>query len=233
MSDYLRVVPVGDSGLTVEFGNSIEPRINDRVLAFARAVEKLGLPGVVEVVPTYRSATVYVNPLLVDTMAMSDRLRSLAETLPKRVTRKARTIEIPVLYGGDFGPDLPELADSSRLPVKEVIRLHASVEYRVYMLGFSPGFPYMGRVPDSIATPRLPDPRAKVSAGSVGIAESQTGVYPQESPGGWRVIGRTPTRLYDPSRTNPFLLQAGDHVRFVPITRKVFDHLTHGTHTPH
>ncbi|MCH7567007.1 MAG: carboxyltransferase domain-containing protein, partial [Nitrospirae bacterium] len=113
------------------------------------------------------------------------------------------------------------------------IRLHASVEYRVYMLGFSPGFPYMGRVPDSIATPRLPEPRTKVPAGSVGIAESQTGIYPQESPGGWRVIGRTPTRLYDPARTNPFLLQAGDHVRFVPITRKVFDHLTHGTHTPH
>lgn len=223
----LRILPLGDTGLTVEFGDAIDPAINERVLAFARAVEGLRLPGVSEVVPTYRSATVYFDPVVVDAGALAERLRGLAGGLPALEPRAPRIIEIPVAYGGEFGPDLPDVADRAGLSADAVVTLHGSVEYRVYMLGFSPGFPYLGKVPDAIAVPRLAEPRARVAAGSVGIAGSQTGIYPHESPGGWRLLGRTPLRLYDPARARPFLLAAGDRVRFVAISREEFARLAH------
>lgn len=222
------MLPAGDAGVTVEFGETIEPDINDRVLAFAQAVEELcrgGATGIIDVVPTYRSATVYIDPLVVNGPALTERLRVLADSLSPGPSRAPRTVEVPVVYGGEFGPDIAALAARACLSVEEAITLHTSVEYRVYMLGFSPGFPYMGKVPGAIAMPRLAHPRTVVPSGSVGIAGSQTGIYPSESPGGWRLIGRTPLRLYDPARANPFLLEAGDCVRFVWIDRQEFERL--------
>lgn len=224
MRTYPRVLPAGDSCFLVEFGEAIDPAINDRVLACARAVEKRSIPGVIEVVPTYCSLAVYVDPILADAEALKDRLGELARSCPRKPGRVGRTVRIPVLYGGAFGPDLAELAARASLSPEDVIALHTSIEYRVYMLGFSPGFPYLGTVPEQIAAPRLAEPRTIVPAGSVGIAGSQTGIYPQESPGGWRLIGRTPVRLYDLRRKKPFLLEAGDRVRFVAISRQDYEH---------
>lgn len=222
---YPRVLAAGDAALTVEFGETIDPILNERVLAFATAVETLAIPGLLEVVPTYRSATVYVDPVVVDVDGLIGRLQALADGLPHSPSPAGRCLEIPVLYGGDAGPDLAHVSAFAHRSAPEVIALHASVKYRVYMLGFSPGFPYMGRVPEPIAMPRLPTPRIKVPAGSVGIAGFQTGIYPIESPGGWRLIGRTPLRLYDPDRPAPFLLQPGDQARFVPISQPDYDRL--------
>jgi inhibitor of KinA len=222
---YPRVLAAGDAALTVEFGETIDPILNERVLAFATAVETLAIPGLLEVVPTYRSATVYVDPVVVDVDGLIGRLQALAHGLPHSPSPAGRCLEIPVLYGGDAGPDLAHVSAFAHRSAPEVIALHASVKYRVYMLGFSPGFPYMGRVPEPIAMPRLPTPRIKVPAGSVGIAGFQTGIYPIESPGGWRLIGRTPLRLYDPDRPAPFLLQPGDQARFVPISQPDYDRL--------
>lgn len=225
MAVYPRVLPAGDAAVTVEFGEAIDPEVNDRVLAFARGVEELALSGVIETVPTYRSATVYFDPSLVDAGSLAQRFQTLAETLPPPISQGRRTVEIPVVYGGEFGPDLAEVATFARLPVELAIALHASVRYRIYMLGFTPGFPYLGPVPDMLAMPRLAEPRTRVPAGSVGIAGSQTGIYPIESPGGWRLIGRTPLRLYDPARPQPFLLEAGDRVQFKPISREEYDRM--------
>ncbi len=223
MPQYPRILPLGDAGFLVEFGDSIDLAVNDRAVSFARAVERARVPGVVEVVPAYRSAAVYVDPAETDLASLREALGTLAGNLPMDPADRRRTVTIPVLYGGEAGPDLPALAERAGLSVEQAIALHASVEYRVYMLGFSPGFPYLGMVPDAIAAPRLPEPRINVPAGSVGIAGRQTGIYPQDSPGGWRVIGRTPLVLYDPARTEPFLLEPGDRVRFVPIDRREFD----------
>jgi len=225
MAQYPRVLPLGDTGFTVEFGDTVDPAIHDRVLAFARAAGSLGLRGLQEIVPTYRSAAVFFDPVQVDAPALMDRLRAIAESPPVSSVEAARLVEIAVLYGGEFGPDLSDVAAFARLTPDEVIVLHTSVDYRVFMLGFSPGFPYLGPVPEPLGIPRLSEPRARVPAGSVGLAGSQTGIYPLESPGGWRIIGRTPLRLYDPAREAPFLLQAGDRVRFRPIDREAYDRL--------
>lgn len=225
MAHYPRVLAAGDAALTVEFGETIDPEINDRVLAFARAVQRLELSGLIETVPTYRSATVYFDPVMVDASSLAQRLADLAKVLPPVLVRPPRKVEIPVVYGGEFGPDLADVAAFARLSTEEVIALHTSVCYRVYMLGFTPGFPYMGPVPDALAMPRLAEPRPRVPAGSVGIAGVQTGIYPIESPGGWRLIGRTPLRLYEKSRLQAFLLEAGDCVQFAPIGGEAFERL--------
>lgn len=226
MATYPRILPAGDAALTVEFGDAIAPRIHDRVLAFARRVDRSRLRGLVEIVPTYRSATVYVDPLRCDWARLVTRLEALARRPTPKGRRRGRLVTIPVVYGEEFGPDLPELARQARLSPRAVIRLHSSTEYRVYMLGFSPGFPYLGTVPKKIARPRLAVPRRSVPAGSVGIAGSQTGIYPQASPGGWLLIGRTPVRLYAPREPRPFALAPGDRVRFRPVSREEYERLS-------
>jgi KipI family sensor histidine kinase inhibitor len=217
-----RILPLGEQGLTVEFGESIDLRTNELGLSFAAAVERATIPGVMEVVPTYRSATIYFNPLLADRVSLIERVHALlTETIPEP-PHLPSTHRIPVFYGGETGPDLIDVADRARLASADVIAIHSSVIYRVYMLGFSPGFPYLGTVPDRIATPRLSTPRKLVRDGSVGIAGAQTGIYPQASPGGWRIIGRTPVRLFAITRPKPFLFAPGDQVQFVPIDEKEF-----------
>lgn len=220
-----RLLPLGDAALTVEFGNEIDPALNERVIAFADALRAQGWPGIGDIVPTYRSMTIHVDPLRLDLATLSDRLFQFARTAPTSRTTSCTRHRIPVLYGGSWGPDLEELADFANLSVAEVISLHTSIEYRVYMLGFTPGFPYLGIVPEPLAMPRLATPRASVPAGSVGIAGSQTGIYPSATPGGWRLIGRTPVTVYRPADAKPFLLSPGDLVRFEPIKPEEFDRL--------
>lgn len=226
MATYPRILPAGDAALTVEFGDTIAPRINDRVLAFVRRVARARLRGLVEVVPTYRSATVYVDPLRCDWARLTTTVERLARRPVSGARRPGKLVRIPVVYGGEFGPDLAELARQAGLSPQAVIRLHSATEYRVYMLGFSPGFPYLGAVPNRIARPRLAEPRKSVPAGSVGIAGWQTGIYPQASPGGWLLIGRTPLALYAPRAPSPFALTPGDRVRFVPIPREEYERLS-------
>ncbi len=231
MSTSPRCLPLGDSALTVESGDDIDPVANDRVLALAAAVDEAAIIGVRDVVPTFNAVTVHFDPTQTDPEELKRRLLDLAiHTASSHASAPPQTVSVPVHYGGEDGPDLEELSRQVGLPPSQVVQLHRSVLYRVFMLGFSPGFPYLGTVPDQIAVPRLDRPRQKVPAGSVGIAGKQTGIYPQESPGGWRLIGRTPLKLFDPKRPDPFLLKPGDRVRFVSVDREEFDRLTELSH---
>ena len=224
-AQQFRLLPLGDAALTVEFGNEINPMLNARVIAFAEVVRAQTWKGVLDVVPTYRSVTIHVDPLCLDLNSLMNRLLNLPFALTQETTLSGTHHTIPVLYGGECGPDLEDVAAHAKISGAELIRLHSSVPYRVYMLGFSPGFPYLGSLPEALAISRLATPRTRVPTGSVGIADRQTGIYPTASPGGWRLIGRTPIELYSPRKTTPFLLSPGDIVRFVPITAQEFDRL--------
>lgn len=226
-----RILPLGDAALTIEFGNEINSEINSRVVAFATTVFDQHWQGIHDIVPTYRSVTVHFDPLQWDSATLAKRLKALPRREPGQAEPPGILHEIPVLYGGEWGQDLEEVATFAGVQAAEAIALHASVLYRVYMLGFSPGFPYLGLVPGQLAMPRRATPRTKVPAGSVGIADRQTGIYPTATPGGWQIIGRTPISLYRKTRTNTFLLKPGDRVRFKPIVRDEFDQLSRETET--
>lgn len=220
-----RILPLGDAALTVELGCAIDPALNARVIAFAETLEAQGWEEVLDIVPTYCSVTLHIDPRRMDLDTIMDRIRSLSVPAPSEPPPSSNDVTIPVLYGGAGGPDIEDLAAFANTSVDEVIRQHSSVCYRVYMLGFTPGFPYLGSVPESLAMPRLATPRSSVPAGSVGIAERQTGIYPTASPGGWRLIGRTPVALYRPTNEKPFLLKPGDQVRFIPIDADRFNRI--------
>lgn len=220
-----RILPAGDSALIVEFEERVDPVVNARAIACARAIELARHAGVRDVVPTYRAVAVYFDPLRTDVASLGALLEREAERpAPARPLAQA-PIEIPVCYGGSLGPDLPEVARHAGCSEDEVIRLHSSRIYRVYMLGFIPGFAYLGLVDERIALPRHATPRVKVPARSVGIAGRQTGIYPSASPGGWQLIGRTPIAPFDPRRPRPFLLHAGDAVKFVAIAPEEYARL--------
>ena len=212
-----RVVPAGDATLIVEFEEVIDPAVNARVMAVSRRVEAARFPGVRDVVPTYRSVAVYFDPLKTDGVALRQLLDREAAGIAPTENAARRPIRVPVCYGGDFGPDLESVAEFAGLPVDHVVRIHAEGTYRVFMLGFVPGFAYLGVLDKRIAAPRLATPRVKVPAGSVGIAGAQTGIYPGETPGGWRLIGRTSVKPFDAARTDPFLLKPGDTVQFFSV----------------
>ena len=225
MRNTFTVLPLGDAAVTVEFGREIAPHLNDRVLAFAQAVRMQHWEGVLDVVPAYASVSIHVDPLRLPVSILSQRLHALScdvEAAPS-----GRTHRVPVLYGGEWGPDLDDVAVFAQRSLADTIRLHHANVYRVYMLGFSPGFPYMGLVPSSIAMPRLATPRSVVPAGSVGIAGCQTGIYPSATPGGWRIIGRTPLSLYQPTSSQPFLFTPGDTVEFYPIDADEFARMSY------
>lgn len=223
--DGFRIAPAGDSALIVEFEERIDPIINARAIALADAIHRAGLAGVRDVVPTYRSVGVYFDPLRTDGDALVARIEYEAARTAQPMIDDREPIRVPVCYGEEFGPDLSAVAAFGGLDPAQVVRLHAGQKYRVYMLGFVPGFAYMGTVHERIAAPRRSTPRVRVPAGSVGIAGSQTGIYPVETPGGWQLIGRTPIRPFDPHRPDPFLLRAGDAVEFYPIDRADYDRL--------
>lgn len=219
--ENVRFLPCGDQAVTVEWGSTIDEHINRQVHAFARKVEALSHPAITEVVPTYRSATVHYRPEVFSYEELKQLLLSLTQGGPEEA-EELPVVEIPVCYGGEYGPDLLEVAQHCSLTPEEVIARHTAPTYRIYMLGFTPGFPYLGGMDPSIAAPRRKEPRIHIPAGSVGIAGEQTGVYPIVSPGGWQLIGRTPLRLFDPQREQPILLSAGAGIRFVPIDEETF-----------
>ncbi len=209
-----RVMPLGDSSVVLQYDAGIDPLVNARCVAVARAVELLKIAGVRDVVPTYNAVTIHFDPRIADRQSLSDQLGGLAASVSPS-EENTRLVEVPVRYGGAEGPDLAAVAAFAGCSEAEVVTLHTGRPYRVYMLGFLPGYAYMGSVDPRIAMPRLDTPRLRVPAGSVGIAGAQTGIYPCDSPGGWRLIGRTDLALFDPSRPSPFLFQAGDRVKFV------------------
>ena len=211
--DY-RIVSAGDSAVLVEFEARIDSRINQRVVALAEAIEGARIAGVRDVVPTFRSLAVYFDPLRTDFAHLTERLTEAAAERRRLAETVREPIRIPVCYGGTFGPDLDEVARFAGLTPGEVVARHVAPTYRVFMLGFMPGFAYLGIVDPTIAAPRRATPRLRVPAGSVGIALGQTGIYPSETPGGWQLVGRALTAPFDPERADPFLLKAGDAVQF-------------------
>jgi KipI family sensor histidine kinase inhibitor len=211
-----RLKAAGDSAVVVEFGDAIDLAVNRRVHALAHLLAGQAMPGVTECVPTYRSLLVRYDPLTLDFETLLAWLQSMLGRVDSVGPSASRRVDVPTFYGGEHGPDLAWVAARCGLAVEEVVRRHSLVDYTVYMMGFTPGYPYMGTLDPSLAVPRLESPRQRVRAGSVGIAGLQTGIYPIDSPGGWRLIGWTPLVLFDASREPPFLFQPGDSVRFVP-----------------
>lgn len=230
---YPDIRPCGDRALTIEFGDAIAPDINDRVFDLYHRMLASPPEGLTWMVPSFASLLVEFDPDRTSLRALSEVLLREAEGTAdpeernaaggmnpegKAVPSPRRIWEIPCCYSERFAPDLPSVAEHAGLTEEEVVRLHCSADYRIYMLGFLPGFVYLGGLDPRIACPRLPSPRKKIPKGAVGIGGSQTGIYPLESPGGWRLIGSTPVPMYDPSREDPVFCRPGDFIRFVPIT---------------
>ena len=212
--------PIGEGGLLVEFANVIAPEVNRQVRTLLAALDAAPPPGLLDLIPAYRTLLILFDPLLLTDEQLIAHLASL--TFEEGTALPARTVTIPVIYGGDYGPDLDAVAAHSGLTPEEVIVRHSSATYLVYFIGFSPGYPYLGGLDPALHTPRLTQPRLLVPAGTVAIGGQQTGIYPQATPGGWRLIGRTPTLLYNPMASEPFLLQPGDEVRLRPIGAKEY-----------
>jgi inhibitor of KinA len=220
----------GDHGLLVEFGNSIDEKINARVHLLAQLLHEKAWPAIRETVPTYRSLLLLFDPLLLSRKQLQTNIAALIAENKQLFAEavmpgSAREVRIPVCYGGDFGPDLSTVAHHNNISADTVIQIHAAGRYKVYMLGFLPGFPYLGGLDERIACPRLSTPRTVVPAGSVGIAGNQTGVYPVDSPGGWQLIGKTPLALFDAQKENAFLLKPGDSIVFYPISQDEYHRL--------
>lgn len=224
----MRYLHAGETGLVVEFGNEISPDINNKIKQLVDFFDCRKDIGIIEILPTYRSLLISYNPLEIS----FGNLKEIIELAFKNSeTNESKSfsreiVEIPVFYGGELGPDLDFVANYNQLSSEEVVKIHSSEEYLIYMIGFTPGFPYVGGMSEKIATPRLQTPRTKIPAGSVGIAANQTGIYPVESPGGWQLIGRTPLQLFDYRKENPFLLDAGHYLSFKPIDQSEFNKIS-------
>ena len=208
----------GDRGLLVEYGDSIEPQVNTKVRSMAIVLEQDAPEGIIETIPTYRSLLLVYNPSLTNPHILKKALNKLEERLYEIEIPAPKTVEIPVCYGKEFGPDIEYVAKIHHLTVDEVIQLHCEPEYLIYMVGFTPGFAFLGGLTERLHTPRLETPRTLIPGGSVAIANNQTGIYPIASPGGWQLIGRTPLLVFAPKRPDPFLYQAGDRIKFKPIS---------------
>jgi inhibitor of KinA len=218
----VRIIPAGDSAWLIELPERIDAAINARAVQIARRVEGAGLP-VTDVVVGYRSVMVYIDPLAAGAEAVPARLREIAGSVPEgEAVAEGPQVDVPVCYDGGFAPDLPEVAAFGKCTVEDVIARHLAVEYRVFVVGFVPGFAYLAPVDPRIAAPRRRSPRLKVPPGSVAVAAGQTGVYPAETPGGWNLIGRCPVKPYDATRPEPFLFHPGDRVRFHRISESEY-----------
>lgn len=228
----IRFTPLGDRAVTITLGDSIDEETNRLVQAAAAAIDRAPPAGVVETMRSFASVTVHYDPLRVvtDDVPPHTALVSALERVLRGVTANdvppARVVEIPVCYGGDLGPDLEDVAHRHGLSPDDVVRIHTDGRYRVYMVGFMPGFAYLGGLSNAIVTPRRPSPRKAVPAGSVGIGGNQTGIYPMDSPGGWNLIGRTPLKIFDLGRERPALLAAGDAVHFRAISPSEYQTLS-------
>jgi inhibitor of KinA len=225
----MHLAPLGDQAILITLGSRIDEATHRLVRAAVARIDEAHVEGVIDLVPAFASVAVHYDPARVvgdgatPYARLAQRLETTLSELTHAVLPESRTVEIPVCYGGDLGPDLDDVARTHELSADEVVRLHSECTYLVYMVGFMPGFAYLGGLPDRIATPRRSSPRAAVPAGTVGIGGNQTGVYPLVSPGGWNLIGRTPARIFDIARDEPTLLATGDRVRFRPISRGAFD----------
>lgn len=238
----MKMKPLGDSAVLVQLGTEINPEVHHKVKALTDYLESHTFNGFIECVPAFTSVTVFYNPLLIHRTYKKENkcfsrleqnispykivcsiIKEIIMSLEVTKETNQRIVEIPVCYGGEFGPDLEEVAKYNNLLTSEVIDIHSNAEYLVYMIGFAPGFPYLGGMSEKIMTPRRNSPRVSIPAGSVGIAGTQTGVYPISTPGGWQLIGRTPIELFCPTTNPPSLLQSGDIVKFVSITLEEYE----------
>lgn len=209
---------MGDRSLLVELGDEISPTVNQRVQELFSALDRHRSKGILDLVPSYRSLLVIYDPLRTSLDEVKTEIKNMWNSTDQSRLPQPQTVKIPVVYGGEHGPDLQRVAQYHNLIPREVIGFHTRPAYRVYMIGFTPGYPYLGEVPDAIATPRRETPRTLVPKGSVGIAQKQTGIYPVDSPGGWQIIGWTPVTLFDPFGKPPSRLVMGDRVQFHAIT---------------
>lgn len=217
------ISPVGDRAISIDFGQVIDPTINRHIRQTIERIKALQLEGIIELVPTYCALLVEYDAMLYSYSEICNIIEpTLEEGMANTTNELVTVVEVPTVYGGEFGPDLSFVASHNHLSEDEVISIHSGTDYLVYMLGFIPGFTYLGGMDPRIATPRLSSPRTLIPAGSVGIAGEQTGTYPSDSPGGWQIIGRTPVTMYDMSKAQAALLKAGDYVRYVPIDESEF-----------
>lgn len=211
-----KIVALGDSSVLVQLGDEIDLKINQHVHALANLLETSSFSGIIEIVPAYATLLVHYDPLIHSFAQIKDHLRAKISQAEETTSRQPRRVEVPVRYGGEYGIDLEVVASRLQLHVEDVIRIHSEKIYTVYMMGFTPGYPYMGKLNDALVMPRLETPRTRVPAGTVAIAGSQTGIYSIESPGGWNLIGWTPLKLFDLESDSPFLFSPGDEVKFIP-----------------
>lgn len=218
----VRFLPCGDTAVTVEFGERIDRIVSEAVLRLNARVRDANLPGVIETVPTFRSLTVHYDPLATGPAILIPGIASLVDGARDEM-KPSRLWRVPACYATNHAPDLTDVADRTGLSPDEIVDLHTGIRFHVYMLGFAPGYPYMGDLPPRMVLPRRTDPRTRVPAGSVAIAAAMTAIYPVESPGGWHLIGATPIRLFDPRASRPALFEPGDTVRFEPISAREFD----------
>lgn len=216
------ILTAGDSSLLIQFGNEISPEINQRIKATVQLMREQHIEGVLDVIPAFCSLLINYDPRVISYSEITKRMRKLLKVEMKAEDEKKKVFEIPVCYGGKYGPDLAYIAEHAGMTEEEVIALHSSKDYLIYMLGFLPGFCYLGGLDERLHTPRLATPRIKIDAGSVGIGGSQTGIYPMDSPGGWQLMGMTPVKTYDPEREVPILVEAGDYIRFVPVDEEEY-----------
>jgi KipI family sensor histidine kinase inhibitor len=210
-----RIVALGDSAILIQLGEEIDLAVNRHVHALAGLVETSAVAGIIETVPAYATLLVHYDPLVLSFSQIKNILRDKLKQTQENKSHKPRLVEVPVRYGGELGPDLESVASHLGLRTEDVIRIHSEKIYTVYMMGFTPGYPYMGKLDDVLIMPRLETPRTRVPAGTVAIAGSQTGIYSIESPGGWNLIGWTPLQLFDPNSDSPFLFAPGDEVKFI------------------
>ncbi|MDR1906019.1 MAG: 5-oxoprolinase subunit PxpB [Clostridiales bacterium] len=214
----IRFFTAGDTALVMEFGNEINDALNANVKSVYDGLIQKPIDGVREAVPTFRSLLVYYRPEKISFESLQKKLADLSVNAVSSVNKSKRVIHIPVAYGGEYGEDMARVSEHTGLSEKEIISIHSGKDYLIYMLGFLPGFPYLGGMDRRLITPRLKNPRTRIPEGSVGIGGEQTGIYPLASPGGWQLIGRTPVKPYDADRKNPFIYNAGEYIRFFPIS---------------
>lgn len=218
----IRILTAGDSSLLIEFGKEISPETNRKISATIQLMKEQHIEGVVDMIPAFCSLLVNYDPRVISYDEIRERMQALVRVDARAGETRKRIFEIPVCYGGEYGPDIQNIAEHAGLSQEEVIQIHSSRDYLIYMLGFLPGFTYLGGLDERLHTPRLANPRIRIPAGSVGIGGSQTGIYPLDSPGGWQLMGMTPVKTYDPSRETPILVEAGDYIRFVPVEEEEY-----------